>query len=83
MKTSFKELKTRNILSKEQMQKVQGGGTCKALVPMPQYVTDVDGYFNKNNDLVQARLSKETAIEIAAKYGGHWCCDSCDNASWT
>ncbi len=83
MKTTFNDLKGRNILSKAEMQNVKGGGTCKALIPMPQTATNIDGYFNKNNDFVQARLSIEEAKATATQYGGRWCCDSCDNASWT
>ncbi|MEG2370173.1 MAG: hypothetical protein RSB23_03310 [Alistipes sp.] len=90
MKTSFNELKARNILSKEQMQNVKGGGTCAFYLPMSLSNTHfrgdihaTGGFSSGENDSVYKGVSKEEALrETAGISGARWCCDSCDKASW-
>ena len=31
----------------------------------------------------QANKTKAQAQSYAAAHGGHWCCSSCNNATWT
>lgn len=71
MKTSFKELKTRNILSREQMQTVKGGGTCGFAV------------WTGDSYIIGCSTSKSEAIDMFNHFTGHgnWCCDSC-GSTW-
>jgi natural product precursor len=58
----------KEMLSKEQMKFILGGdGTCAC--------GDADVELTKN-------LSKQEAIDCATENHGHWCCDSCESASW-
>ena len=69
MKILFNELKTRNILSKRQMQHVRGGGgTCGYVGPV------VNG-----SRTVMCNISKEEALFWVGESGNvaSWCCDSC------
>lgn len=74
MKTSFKDLKERNILSKEQMQNVKGGGTCGFVLRYEDGSREVRCGMNKES--VDFFLANSTAV---AK---NWCCDSCDSTSY-
>lgn len=73
MKTSFIELKKRNILSKEQMQYVIGGGKCGVKMV-------VDGVEHIKCDLsindVQFVMDCITeGYDNPSSF--NWCCDSC------
>lgn len=93
MKTSFNVLKSRNILSKMQMQDVKGGGKCALYVPAAYQDQALHNYAAANGSCDLARgndtamiiegTSKDTALAtIAGIPGARWCCDSCDKASW-
>ncbi|MEG2370177.1 MAG: hypothetical protein RSB23_03330 [Alistipes sp.] len=93
MKTSFNELKARNILSKEQMQNVKGGASCAAYVPIEyrsqalHNFAKVGGYAElargNEESMILEGTSKDTALStIAGIPGARWCCDSCGSASW-
>lgn len=93
MKTSFNVLKSRNILTKMQMQDVKGGGTCALYVPAEYKDQALHNYAAANGDCEVARgddksmiiegTSKDTALAtIAGIPGARWCCDSCGSASW-
>lgn len=71
MKTSFNELKTRNILSKEQMQNIKGGGTCGYAV------------WTGDSHIIACDVSKTEAQEMLNHFTNHgnWCCDSC-GSTW-
>lgn len=58
------KVEKKNILSKDQMRMMSGGGTCG-------YTTGVEG------GGIWCGLSKETAMLAQSNYGGYWCCDSC------
>lgn len=59
------------MLSKEQMKTVAGAGTCA---------------YTDGNGEIRRDISKATATSLmamsAADSGAHWCCDSCDKATW-
>ena len=60
------------VLSKHQQKFISGGnipsGTCA--------VQGGNGYYGVSG------VSKAYAIEAAGATGGHWCCDSCQSATW-
>lgn len=93
MKTSFSLLKSRNILSKMQMQNVKGGGTCAVYVPVQFRDQALHNFAAANgacevargddNSMIIEGTSKDTALAtIAGISGARWCCDSCGSASW-
>ncbi len=65
---NFSELKTRDLLTKAQMQSVKGGGTCGYKGPV------VNG-----KPTIICNLPKQVALFFfeGSEEGGHWCCDSC------
>lgn len=56
-------------LSREEMKKVMGGGTCQALVSV-----------NGGGQTVIQGLSASQAANLGGMV--HWCCDSCVHATW-
>lgn len=57
------------ILSKKQQSMIAGsGGTC--------------AFQGGNGYAGISGVSKEQAIAGAGATGGHWCCDSCNKATW-
>lgn len=92
MKTSFSDLKARNILSKPELQQVKGGlpgvqssfgnqrselGTCGVIV---RYA---DGRTNKVCDASSSFI--QAVLDDASKSGAvsyNWCCDSCRRTSY-
>lgn len=92
MKTSFLELKSRNLLLKTEMQNVKGGGTfivgdrtgtCAVYSPNGHYNGTVHAGEILNSGNVLKSLSKEDALNaIQGVAGARWCCDSCGSASW-
>lgn len=69
MNAEFKELKTRNILSKEQMRNIRGGGTCGYYLQYEDGSYDFD--CNKPKSEVDHMFNGSSAV---IRY---WCCDSC------
>lgn len=67
MKKAFNDLKARNILTKDQMSRVKGGGTCGFAV------------WTGDSYIVSCTTSKQDAIDMVEHFTGHgnWCCDSC------
>lgn len=93
MKTSFFELKSRNLLSKAEMQNVKGGGTCAVYVPIEYRDQALHNFAaaegsadiarGDDTSMIMEGTSKDTALAtIAGIPGARWCCDSCDSASW-
>lgn len=60
---NFRDIK--GALSREEMRKVKGGGSCGFKVP------------NGLQHGVNCNLSKAEAQSFASRYGGYWCCQSC------
>lgn len=77
MKTSFNELKARNILSKEQMQNVKGGGSCGYIVRYTDGSRESD--CNVSQTQAQFIADRTNRPTIAASF---WCCDSCASTSY-
>tara|TARA_R110000796_G_scaffold74374_1_gene167091 strand:- start:50594 stop:50845 length:252 start_codon:yes stop_codon:yes gene_type:complete len=71
-----------SILSKTQQKTINGGnmdeggtgGTCNAMVLSAPGFTPT---FHYNIDKATAK-----SAVAASQWGGHWCCDSCDEATW-
>lgn len=69
MKNSFNELKTRNILSKEQMKNIRGGGTCG------YYIEYADGSYDA--DCYRSKAEVDHMVNGTKAQKKYWCCDSC------
>ena len=55
-------------LSRVELQKVNGGGTC--------------AYYNGQTGVVVYGLSSSEAQGSLAHASDHWCCESCSTATW-
>lgn len=72
------------VLSREKQKMIKGGeeGTCAILL----YGSAPDTWGTELSFApeVQTGISRQTALDRLADspYGGRWCCDSCDEASW-
>ncbi|MFD2567271.1 hypothetical protein [Pseudotenacibaculum haliotis] len=56
-------------LSRAELQKINGGtGTC--------------AYYNGETGQITYNLSSSQAQGMLANASDHWCCESCDTASW-
>ena len=70
-KLSFSEAASKNRMTASQMQKITGG-SCFGYNP------GKDGGLN-----ICVESSKDIVLEVVGdQTGAHWCCESCDNASW-
>lgn len=73
LKLSLQNIEGAEILTREQLKKVVGGlmasGTCQCENPG-----------SWENPIVG--LSLKEAKDCSSGSGGHWCCDSCCDASW-
>jgi len=73
MMNEFQSLQGVKVLSKNAQKKISGGvaqaGTCAAEVSGGGSI----GVYN---------VSKADAQAYASANGTHWCCDSCNSASW-
>jgi hypothetical protein len=85
-----------DVLSKDQLKNVLGGYGCAATFDTGQgqgygNYLGYEGHYevaynnsdhaSNNATYVVKNVSKEAAQEMVQN-GGHWCCDSCDSASW-
>ena len=89
MKKLTLKLGGKEMLSKEQMKKINGGtGSCAALVPPYVYpdsscsVSPSQTPCESSAGLVLKYLYESEAICVAAAYHSHYCCDSCGSATW-
>ena len=55
-------------LSRAEQQKINGGGTC--------------AYYNGQTGQVTYNISSAQAQASLANAEDHWCCQSCESASW-
>lgn len=84
MKKTFNQLRTRNILSKAQMQNVKGGGTCGYKITYP------DGSISSNCNLSAMDIEIERDYvaylreesDPGTEFKFNWCCDSCHKSSY-
>ncbi|QNR83927.1 hypothetical protein H9N25_18660 [Pedobacter riviphilus] len=84
------------VLTREQLKRVMGGGTCQVFLPnTPSGGTNWGGtswggpngtpysgsIVHGTNGTVISGVSSADA-QRAVSNGGHWCCDSCGSAPW-
>jgi len=82
------------VLTRAQLKRILGGGTCQVLLPNTQSGGTNLGGMNWGgsghsydsiqhgaNGTVISGISKADAQQ-AVSNGGHWCCDSCGSAPW-
>lgn len=74
-----------SLLPKEQQKSINGGrdaGTCAVII----YGSPPDTWGTPNGftPTIHTNISRDTAWSAlaAAPFGGRWCCDTCNQASW-
>lgn len=96
LKLKALELGAMEILSREQLKRVMGGGNCAVTFTLPNGGTSGTAQFDhcdyfvlhKNSNGTQTYTCYGTSMNTASGAaenigsGAHWCCDSCNNASW-
>lgn len=71
MKSFEDMLQNATRLSRKAMKDVSGGGTVHGTCA-----------FMLSNGYIMEKVPKDLALDMVNEYGGRWCCDSCDKATW-
>jgi hypothetical protein len=75
-------MKNLKKLSRNELSKVNGGGTCAAFTPATTLYNSDTGEFEVTGSTTLVGMSMADARAWANTPGGRWCCDSCGSASW-
>lgn len=76
MKKSILNLTGVTVLSKNQQKTITGGGTCAYYIPKCTAPGDHGPECNYGGSIVGKNVDKDTAMAVAAAYGGNWCCST-------
>lgn len=82
-------LKGTSVLSREQQQSINGGGSCRTYWPdgtldnIASVKFSAALVYGTGNRVDFVGMNAKDAEAVAlTKPGGRWCCDSCSEASW-